>query len=49
MGSTQMAILNYKKKKLKEHFAALERTYLSDASNDRYEPGIRVSEGTADI
>lgn len=47
--STQMAILNYKKKKLKEHFAKLERMYLSDSSNDQYEPGIRVSEGAADI
>lgn len=49
LGNTQMAILNYKKKKLKEHFAVLENMYLSDPSNDRYEPGIRVSEGAADI
>ena len=44
-----MAILNYKKKKLKEHFAKLENMYLSNSSNDSYEPGIRLSEGSADI
>jgi hypothetical protein len=47
--STQMAILNYKKKKLKEHFTKLENMYLSDPANNPYDPGIRVSEGAADI
>lgn len=49
MGNTQMAILNYKKKKLKEHFTKLESMYLSDSANDLYEPGIRLSEGAADV
>ena len=47
--STQMAILNHKKKKLKEHFTKLENMYLSDSSNNLYEPGIRLSEGSADV
>jgi hypothetical protein len=47
--STQMAILNYKKKKLQEHFTKLENMYLSDSLNNLYEPGIKLSEGSADI
>lgn len=47
--STQMAILKYKKRKLAEHFAKLEKMYLSAPCNDHYEPGVRVSEGAVDI
>lgn len=49
MGRTQLAIAKHKRKRLKEHFSKLERMYLSAPCNDLYEPGIRVSEGAAEI
>ena len=49
MGRTQIAIAKHKRKRLKEHFSKLERMYLSAPCNDLYEPGIRVSEGSAEI
>jgi acyl-coenzyme A thioesterase PaaI-like protein len=49
MGRTQIAIAKHKRKRLKEHFSKLERVYLSAPCNDLYEPGIRVSEGAAEI
>jgi acyl-coenzyme A thioesterase PaaI-like protein len=47
--STQMAIANYKKRQLQEHFGKLENMYLSAPCNDHYDPGIRISEGMAEI
>lgn len=47
--STQLAIAKYKKKRLSEHYERLESMYLSAPCNDYYEPGVRVSEGAAEV
>jgi uncharacterized protein (TIGR00369 family) len=45
----QLGIEKQKREKLEEHFARLERMYLNGPCNEYYEPGIRISEGEAEI
>lgn len=45
----QLGIEAHNKKKLEEHARKLERMYLAAPCNQYYEPGIRVSEGEAEI
>jgi uncharacterized protein (TIGR00369 family) len=45
----QLGIEAHKKEVLEEHARKLERMYLAARCNDHYQPGIRVSEGEAEI
>jgi uncharacterized protein (TIGR00369 family) len=45
----QLGIENYKKSLLDSHFAKLERMYVAARCNDYFDPGIRISEGAAEI
>lgn len=48
-GRIQLGIEDYNKRKREAHFRRLERMYLAAPCNDYYEPGIRISEGEAEI
>jgi acyl-coenzyme A thioesterase PaaI-like protein len=45
----QLGIEAHNKKKLEEHARKLERMYLAAPCNQHYEPGIRVSDGEAEV
>lgn len=45
----QLGIEKHKKEKLKAHCDKLERMYVEAPCNEYYEPGIRISEGEAEI
>jgi uncharacterized protein (TIGR00369 family) len=48
-GRIQLGIEDYNKRQREAHFRKLERMYLTAPCNDHYEPGIRISEGEAEI
>ena len=48
-GKTQMAIKTHTRKRFEAHAERLERLYLASPYNEYHEPGIRISEGEADI
>ena len=48
-GRTQLAIEGHRKQRRSTHFARLERMYLAAPFNDRYDPGVRVQDGEAEI
>ena len=48
-GRIQLGIEDYNKRQREAHFRKLERMYLAAPCNDYYEPGIRISEGEAEI
>lgn len=45
----QLGIESHKKKLLEAHFDKLERMYVAAECNEYYEPGIKISEGAAEI
>ena len=45
----QESIETYDKEQLEAHLGRLERMYLAAPSNERYDPGISLSEGEAEI
>jgi acyl-coenzyme A thioesterase PaaI-like protein len=45
----QLGIENYNRKQLEAHCGKLERMYLAAPCNEYYEPGVRLSEGEAEI
>ncbi len=49
MSSTQIAIVKHREKKQTAHYENLEHFYLAAPYNEFHEPGIRVSNGEADI
>jgi uncharacterized protein (TIGR00369 family) len=44
-----VGIEHHRKKMLETHYERLERLYLSAPCNEYYDPGVRVSEGEAEI
>jgi acyl-coenzyme A thioesterase PaaI-like protein len=48
-GRTQLAIEGHRKQRRSTHFTKLERMYLAAPFNDRYDPGVRVQDGEAEI
>jgi acyl-coenzyme A thioesterase PaaI-like protein len=48
-GRTQLSIEHHSKKLLETHFEKLERLYLAAPCNGYYDPGVRISEGEAEI
>ncbi|MBC8871697.1 MAG: PaaI family thioesterase [Planctomycetes bacterium] len=48
-GRTQLSIENYEKKQLEAHYEKLERLYLTAPYNEYWDPGVRISQGEAEI
>ena len=48
-GRTQLSIANFNKREIDAHCEKLERMYLAAPCNEYWDPGIRVSEGEAEI
>ncbi len=48
-GRTQSSIERHEKKLLDAHCEELERVYLASPSNEYFDPGVRISEGEAEI
>jgi acyl-coenzyme A thioesterase PaaI-like protein len=48
-GRTQLAIEGHRKQRRSTHFAKLERMYLAAPFNDRYDPGVSVQDGGAEV
>jgi len=48
-GRTKSSIEQYNRNRLEAHWEKLERFYLSAPSSEYYDPGVRISEGEAEI